>query len=500
MLKQVKSATKHTAVYAIGNIVSKIVGIILIPVYTNEIYLSNTDFGALTLLEAGAQLMIGVMSLSMTSSLTRWYWDKRYLHIQKSIFFTTMSFSVALIVPFAFLLVLLGPMLSDLMFQSETFTLLIKLTIISASLQVLNNQIMTLAKIQSRSLLFSFVNSLKFIVSLGLIVYGVVYKGKGLDAIWMASVMVEGLAFIGLMPYVVRNCELKFQKGMLMDMLNYGFPLMLASVSSVILLVTDRFMINSKSGLVDTGIYGLGYRIANTLRLVVTASVMAALAPDRMKKMNDPDNGRFYAKALLYSGFVFAVLALAISLFSYEIIVIFAKSEVYYDAQYVVPFIAVALFFGILKDNAVTGLSIYKKTKIIGGLISLTVFLNIGLNLMLIPLLNIYGAALATVLSQLFLLITIVIFAQKSYRIPYDWIKVVKMLLVGIGIILIGLFIADLNIWFRIGLKFLLLISYPFVLYSLKFYDQDEVEAIKKVFATWKNPSMLRDNLKRLLK
>jgi len=47
MLKDVKSTIKNALVYGLGNVSVKLVGLVLIPVYTNPVYLSMDDYGVL---------------------------------------------------------------------------------------------------------------------------------------------------------------------------------------------------------------------------------------------------------------------------------------------------------------------------------------------------------------------------------------------------------------------------------------------------------------------
>lgn len=497
MLKDLKKTSKHTAVYALGNISMKIVGLILIPIYTNKKYLSEADFGALAILEASSQLLVSVFSLAMIQSLTRWYWDAKYKQEQKSVFFTTYAFLSIIIVPLLVLFYLFPGNIAMALFKTEDYTYLIKLVIISSGLIILNNQALCLAKVQSRSILYSSLQIFKLALILVLILWGIVYRGKGLDAIWEANVIGEGVLLLLMTPYVWKNMVIKFNKPMLFEMISYGFPLMLASVSGIILSVTDRYMLNSMSGLEETGVYALGLRIANTLKIGITTSLALAFSPLRMKKMHEPNNQRFYAKILSYSGFIFTVAMLGLSLFSLEILKVFTSSTSYWKANGVVAIISLSLFFGLLKDNVVIGLTIKKQTKVIGLLIFITSIFNVGLNFFLIPIWDIYGAALATTTSQVFLFLLILFYAQKAYKIPYE-LKKIGLLIVISGIfIAVGIGIAEMEVFLRLLIKLLLFLSFPFVLLLLNYYDPLEKEALKNIFREWKSPSKFTKNIKR---
>lgn len=481
MLKDIKNTSKHTFIYSIGNIGIKLLGLVLIPFYTNEVYLSHEDFGALALLEATMQVATGIMGMAMANGLQRWYWDKKYRAKQKSIFFTAYSFLFAVLLPFLILSFIFTPHLSELIFSSKAFVFLLKLTVAAAALKVINSLTLTLLKLKSKSILYATVQIASLLITFLVIIGGLVYKNMGLDAIWVGYLAGEIFVFAVLLVVVVNNITFKFEVKILKEMFNYGLPLMLTSVAGVILLTTDRYMLNSMAGLVDTGIYSLGSRLANTLKVVVTTSIISALTPLLMQKIDDPNHQRHYSKIMTYSSFVFIMALLALSLFSLEILKVFAKSVIYWESAGIVAILSYSLLFGLMRSNANMGLIIVKDTKSIGLLTLVTTLINIGLNYWFIPIWNIYGAALATFLSQfLFLGLTIHI-AQKRYRINYEWWKLIVCVVLSGAFVAVGLAISDVEIVLRLVIKSVLFVSFPFILVLFGFYEKIEVETIKEL-------------------
>ncbi len=500
MLKELKNTTKHSFVYALGNIATKFIGIILIPLYTNINYFSHDEFGILAVLEASSQIIIGLLSMSMVQNLTRWYWDSKYTNQQKSIFFSSIAFLLATIIPIGTILSVFADRFSILLFQSSEYKFILQLTIISSCVQIVNNQIFCLAKLQSRSGLYSFVQITKLLITLIFTLLGILHFHLGLKAIWLSVLLGEFLTLLVLMPYLIKNSSFKIHFNVLKEMLAYGSPLMLAAISSVILATTDRYMLNSMSGLERTGVYSLGFRIANTLKVVITTSLTLAFSPLMMQYINKPNNQRFYSKTNTYTAFIFIVTLIGLSLFSLEIIKVFTKSKTYWEANYIIPIIAYSLFWGLLKDNILIGLIITKKTKMIGILIFITSLINICFNVILIPKFDIYGASVATLVSQIFFFISVTFFSQKSYPIKYEWGKIATLLVMSLVIILIGISIQDINTTIRLIIKIILFAIFPFLLYLFNFYEKVEIENIKSIFYNWKNPKKLKENLKRLIK
>jgi len=498
MLTDIRSTFKHSFIYSLGNLATKIVGLILIPIYTNETYLTTTDYGVFGIMEVLSQILVAVMGFSIYSGFNRWYWDKNHAHLQKPLYFTsTIAVLVVSMVLFIAGLLSAGQ-ISQILFQTTDYKLLISIVFLASFIQANFILPLSLMKLQSKSKLFSLINIIKLTITLLSTIYFVVILKKGIVGIYLGQIIGGSITFVLTLKYIFKNIQVHFVKNVAREMFNYSFPLMFTSIMASLLSAFDRFSLNYLSTLENVGIYSLGFKLANTIKVFITSSVVMALNPIRLKKINDPNNGRFYSKILTYFSFGLMIVVLAFSLFSYEIIEVFSSSDKYLPASSIVPFIALGLFFGMMKDNVNIGLIIKKKTKIIGSITLFTVVINLILNILMIPVWGIIGAASSTLLSQIIFFIVIYYFAQKQYRVPYEIRKIIIILITGGGLYGISLLFNIDNMLLRVFFKLFLILCYPFVLHLFKFYDPIELETIKKIWVEWRNPLKLRKNISKL--
>ncbi len=105
MLKSIKISFKDTIIYGLGNVAVKIVGLLLIPVFTDLKYFTIDQFGIMGILDISAVVLTAVLASALPQSLTRWFWDKEHKENQKGIFF--MSVSAQALVSLAFCIVLI---------------------------------------------------------------------------------------------------------------------------------------------------------------------------------------------------------------------------------------------------------------------------------------------------------------------------------------------------------------------------------------------------------
>jgi len=315
------------------------------------------------------------------------------------------------------------------------------------------------------------ISTLKLTLSLLFTLYFIIEKGKKLDGIFEAQIIGSVSALLVLLPHIIRNIKLKFEKLILFEMLNYSYPLMLASVSGVFFSVIDRYSLNYLEGLEKVGVYTLGYKIASTLKVVVITSVQLALSPFQMKKINEPDNQRFYANVMTYFSLFLMFCVIGLSLFSLEVIKVASRDNIYWESANIVAILSFSFFFSMLKDSAFIGLHVVKRTKITGALIAMSSVINLGLNMLLIPLLSIYGAAIGTLVSQILFFVMIYYFSQRFYPIPYDLKKIFTILFIGVVLVMAGFFLNDLNLLIRLVLKGVLLLIFPVIIYMTRTFD-----------------------------
>jgi O-antigen/teichoic acid export membrane protein len=189
---------------------------------------------------------------------------------------------------------------------------------------------------------------------------------------------------------------------------------------------------------------------------------------------------------------------ISVSLFSYEIIKVISKSTVFWSAYMVVPILALSVFFMNMRETTSYGLLINKKSRIIGMNVVIATVLNIVLNILLIPVWNIFGTAVATLVTQLIYWLLNYYFSQKEYFIPYEKRKILIMFLTGALLSFAGFFLNEMNIVPRVIIKIMCIISFPFLLYLFNFYEQVELKAIRGFIVKWSDLRNLGKNLRSL--
>src|SRR5438034_5773429 len=100
MFDRIKELLRHSAIYGLGSIVARIVGVLLLPLYTR--YLSPTDYGLIETLIALSAVLTALVAQGMKSAFFRFYFDstelERRLLVVRTAFWYVLAASTAVLI------------------------------------------------------------------------------------------------------------------------------------------------------------------------------------------------------------------------------------------------------------------------------------------------------------------------------------------------------------------------------------------------------------------
>ena len=479
MLNKLKDTAKHIFIYSLGNLSTKIIGLILLPLYTAKLSVHN--YGKFAILEITSMFLITVLGLRLVSAMMRWFADAKTEKQRGAILFNTYLILLFVVVLINLILNPLKDQFSIFFFGSNASASFFSVIFLSVGFEILNQVPFNLLRFREKPAIYSLLFAGRLLLVLFLNIYFLVYVNIGIIGIFYSQLIANVCITLLCLPMLLKNFHYTFDSSLIKEMFSYSFPLIFSAISVQLLAIGDRYIIKYLMDYSQVGIYSLGYKIAGVLNVFVVQSFALGFLPIAYKIQNSPDAQIFFKKVFKYFSMILVFGALGLSLFSREILLVFAQKPEFYIAYKIVPLITIAFIFKGLQYMFLLGFHYVKKTKYVAYIVSIALFANIGLNFILIPKLGIWGAALTTVVSSLLISVISYFVSQKFYPVKYE---IGKMLLVlAVGAILYsttGLFM-NINIYFGIGLKIVLCLFFPILLYIFKFYEKTELDKMKKV-------------------
>jgi O-antigen/teichoic acid export membrane protein len=217
-----------------------------------------------------------------------------------------------------------------------------------------------------------------------------------------------------------------FSGGIFNESIKFGLPLVWAELGHLLLNYADRYMIQLYLGSVSLGLYTAGYNLATHVTEVIISPVAYAHTPIYMNILvnrGEKETKEFLTKVFTYFLLVMIPLVFGFMAIGKDLISVLASrkyEEVYTILGYVVVGQSIYACSLILND----GLLIRKKTYILRNVIIIACFVNVGINIILIPRYGILGAAQATLISNIFHTIVVTYYAFKEFRFRIEFSRI----------------------------------------------------------------------------
>lgn len=246
----------------------------------------------------------------------------------------------------------------------------------------------------------------------------VVVLEVGVTGVFLAKLLGDAtFAIIGL--YSARRLLVfTFERTAVKAMGAYGLPMVPGVVGAWAQRFIDRFFILSFLPLVHLGWYGLGFQIS-TLLLFLNKSFSLAWTPFSMELIGSRGSEEVYARTLTYYTMAAVALGSTLTIFAREVVAIVAPPA-YAAASTVVGFLVVGWILRGMANITSIGVNIAKRTHFRTTAFFLGATANVVLQLMLLPVLGLPGAALAAMGGFMVSTGLIHHFSQKLHRIPYE--------------------------------------------------------------------------------
>lgn len=478
IVKYLKKTGKHSIVYGLGNLVSKIIAFLLVPVYTRV--LTPSEYGILSLITVSLSITAIVLNMGMQTTLFRFYiFDYTDEKNRKKLVSTILIFLNVTSILLIFILIYFSDNISSLLFSNIEYSFYLKIVFVATFFEINSHISLSLLRSQEKSKIFSIFTIIRLVIQISFILFFVVYLREGVVGALKGILISQIIFYVINLPVIIKNIDFSFSFKILKKALRFGIPLIPVAISSWIMTMIDRIFLERIYDASVVGIYTIAYNFGMILNLLFVSPVQLAWAQIKwtiIKKEEEAKN--IFSYIMTYYMTIGVFLLIGIVLSSENIIRIFT-TPAYYSAIEIVPFITIGyLFFGYYYMVNI-GISLKSRTEINAVILILSASINIFLNYVLIPRYSMMGAAISTTISYISLAILSYFINRKFYQVNYQWSRIVKIFISGFIILSIFYNIPEVNLVFSILIKLLLIFSYFIILYILKFYEKREIRKIK---------------------
>lgn len=435
---------KNTIIFTMGNLGSKLISFFLVPLYTYA--LTATEYGVVDLIVTVGTVAVPVLTLNISEAVMRFALDKDA--DKKKI--TQIGTGILII----------GMLLGLLIFpichsfnKISQYSEFVYFYVVALSMSQLY-----LCDLRGKELLvyYSIGNVLNtfFIATLNILFLVVLKEGiEGyLKAYIIANTLTAIYAIVVGKGYKSFNFS-EIDKGLLARMAKYSIVLIPNSFMWWIMNSSDRIMVSSMISVAANGIYAVSYKLP-TLVSTLTTIFNQAWSYSAIREEGTADESEYNNKIFKVLIGIVMLTGIGILTFAKPFLSVYVSKE-YYIAWKYMPFLTVGCVYLTMASFMATSYTVHKDS--FGYLFSgmFGAIFNIVMNFILIPLIGVYGAAIATCISYI-LVFVFRLFHTRKY-IKYN-IKN-KEFLLGSIILFLSAALMYVDNWSGFGLQcFLLLV------------------------------------------
>ena len=458
-----KSLFKDSFIYSISSFLSKGIGFILLPFYTNV--LSPSDYGVMDMIAIFIVLVTNISSIQINQAMFRYYASAKSLQKKTAYFSTTFFFYLTIYSIVTLLLLLYNQEVSFFLFGTDSYFNIIILASLNLYISSLYFILVSLYRLNFKAKRFALLSMFNTFFTAIAIVFMVLYYDLGLLGIFLGQLIINIVFLCYVIIKLFHNIRLTLVSfKLLKQMLKFGIPLVPTVLILLAMQYIDRIMITKSIGIDELGLYAVATKISSVIGLILTGFQLA-WGPYIFNKYHKPETNKLVSELFYYINIISLILISFLVLFSSNII-LFLTNDIFYKAYTIIPILATSTLFFFIGSSFSIGFAIANKNEIQTLIYVFTIGINIFLNYFLINLYGIFGAAVSTMISFFISSILNLYFSNKYYAVSYKINKLSIYIINFIFIAFIYTFLLenDLTIY-NIMIKLLLfLISWTLLL------------------------------------
>ena len=425
-----RNMVQSSGIYAISSFAAPLVSLLLLPFVTHR--LSHTDYGALAVLNTAIALFCSITTVGVDAVFARTYYLECETSREKLDALSTLSLLLSLILlPFLIVGVLAAPWLSTALLNSGSYTTAIYVSVLLVVAQNLTIPGLMWMRVENRPLLFSIttIANCLIVAAATIILVGTLHMGivGALVATGLGNVLVAACT----LPLIFFRAGFHLRLRVVASMLALGVPYAVNYVTTWVLQLSDRYLLGHLASLSAAASYAIAYTLGGVVALLITRpfSLMWYIYIYPISQREDALEVfrlifRWYSFLLLFATLGLALLGESV------LDLLFPAS--YHGQSLIISIVALGTVFNSIFTVFILGMNLRRKTWLISVALLFSALLNIGANLVLIPLYGALGAALATLIAYIALALLSYLFNQRIYPVPFQITLFLVATLMGI--------------------------------------------------------------------
>ncbi|MDY0276984.1 MAG: oligosaccharide flippase family protein [Acholeplasma sp.] len=453
--------------YGLISVLDKIIPFLMLPIIT-RILPDTSAFGSYDLFNTIVGLGVAIAGLGIFDAMFREFFERTEIEHQKSVTSTSLLITGISSIILGLLFSIFAKQLSMLFFNDPSFSLVIYLSVIAIVISVYASIVRAPTRMQNKRTIYIVSGIIQSIILYGVSIF-LIFRGWSFYGLIIG--FISSYLFLLIFYFFQNKKYFSFRfinKSTGKELLKIGIPLVATSVIYWVFHSLDRVMIANIIGLPEVGVYSAGAKVAS-ISNIVRLAFAGGWGYFLYSSMKDKNHHETIKLVLSIVSLLTSVLLVSALLFKNTLITLLLSSE-YSSANSVFIYLFMSplflIAFQIISDQFI----VIKKSYLITISLFIGALLNILLNLLLIPIRGIEGAAFATFFSYVVAILISIIIARKFkieiISVSFTLNMILISIYLGLIYILHNEFFILLMLMFSISI---FMINYKLIVTSIKY-------------------------------
>ena len=409
------------------NILISLSSLIFIPIITKSF--TTAEYGMWAQVNTTIALVPNIANLGLPYTMVRFLSAEKDKETIKDSFYPMISLTFISTLIICLLFLIFGNAIANALFNGSMQVLYITTAI--SFFACMNLMLISFFRTFQQMKRYSLFLVLQSYIGVFVSIY-LTYAGYNIETVVLGLLTGYVAVFIMMAFLIVKYLGIGIGKwSNLKEQLAFALPTIPSNVSSWVVDSSDKYVIGILIGSVAVGCYSPGYALGSILLMFLSpfAVLLPAVLPEHYEKGDIAEVDKYLSYSMKYYLLLTIPAAVGMSVLSKPLLYIITTPEIALGGYMVTPFVCLgAIFMGMygITNNI---LILEKNTMILGKLWIVVAISNIVLNLLLVPYLNILGAAIATLFCYILAFAVTAIASKKTMRLPFNIKELLKIVI-----------------------------------------------------------------------
>lgn len=387
---------KDFFIYGIASVLSKIIAVFLMPVYTSV--LTREEYGAMALIVSCKGIIDLVSNLNIHSGIARDYYEKdvNRSKLVSTGFYSILTLSISIL---CILIITRNFWTESVLGLPQKYDSAFLFMLLSIPAGSILSYFSILTRFKKKPILYTIGSLIQISIQISISVIGVVVLRYGVISVFVAVLIAElfGIFYFAFInrEYIEFSFEWKYLKKALL----YAIPTLPAILAGWIDTSVGQILISKYVSMEDLGVYSVALQFASIFTLI-SVGLNNTWGPFLYENYTKESFKKQVNNLFTIIVLVLTLVSVTISLLSKELVLLLSNPSYINAAQYI-ALLCIPMTIYLLFPIVSSGISISRDTKYIGIAYIVGSLINILFLLLLMPTMGIIIVPISLALSRI---------------------------------------------------------------------------------------------------